>query len=68
MQGLPGRDERAYERQAGLVPTRRSGTPADVAKAVVFLASDAAGQVSGETLLVDGGLTKSLLALYARPN
>ena len=34
----------------------RLGTPADVAGAVSFLASDAAGYVTGETLHVNGGL------------
>jgi NAD(P)-dependent dehydrogenase (short-subunit alcohol dehydrogenase family) len=33
----------------------RFGTPRDVANAVVYLASDAAGFVTGETLVVDGG-------------
>lgn len=66
MQGLPPRDQRAYERQADLIPTRRSGTPEDVARTVVFLASDAARQINGETVLVDGALTKSVMDLYGR--
>ena len=32
-------------------------TPEDVAKAVVFLASDDASYVNAETLMVDGGAT-----------
>ena len=36
---------------------RRLGEPEDVAAAVAFLASDAAGYVTGQTLSVSGGLT-----------
>ncbi len=39
------------------VPMRRMGTPDDVAPAVVFLASDAAGYITGQTLSASGGLT-----------
>ncbi len=39
------------------VPARRAGTPEDVAACVSFLASPAAGYVTGTTLTVDGGLT-----------
>jgi 3-oxoacyl-[acyl-carrier protein] reductase len=39
------------------VPARRAGTPEDVAAAVRFLASDAAGYVTGTTVFVDGGLS-----------
>ncbi len=37
------------------VPLDRAGTPADVAPAYLFLASDAAAYVTGELLSVDGG-------------
>ncbi|MFT4923673.1 MAG: NAD(P)-dependent dehydrogenase (short-subunit alcohol dehydrogenase family) [Haloarculaceae archaeon] len=39
------------------VPMERFGTPDEVAKAVVFLASDLASYVNGEALVVDGGST-----------
>ena len=39
------------------VPMRRLGEPEDVAAAVAFLASDAAGYITGQTLSVSGGLT-----------
>jgi NAD(P)-dependent dehydrogenase (short-subunit alcohol dehydrogenase family) len=39
------------------VPAARSGDPAELAATVVFLASDAAGYITGQTLAVDGGVT-----------
>jgi 3-oxoacyl-[acyl-carrier protein] reductase len=39
------------------IPARRAGTPEDVAAAVRFLASDAAGYVTGTTVFVDGGMS-----------
>ena len=42
-------------RQAARIPLRRVGTPADVARAVVYLASADAAYVTGHMLLVDGG-------------
>ena len=39
------------------VPAGRPGDPAELAAAVVFLASPAAGYITGTTLVVDGGLT-----------
>jgi len=40
-----------------VIPWGRLGTPDDVAPAVVFLASDEAGYITGQTLSVAGGLT-----------
>jgi NAD(P)-dependent dehydrogenase (short-subunit alcohol dehydrogenase family) len=39
------------------VPAGRPGDPEELAAAVVFLASPAAGYITGTTLVVDGGLT-----------
>ena len=38
------------------VPAKRLGTPDDVAAAVVFLASDPAGYITGQTIHVNGGM------------
>ena len=38
-------------------PVGRAGQPADIAEAVLYLASDAAGFVTGTQLVVDGGIT-----------
>jgi 3-oxoacyl-[acyl-carrier protein] reductase len=39
------------------IPAKRVGDPEDVAAAVLFLSSRHAGYISGQTLVVDGGLT-----------
>ncbi len=41
----------------GLIPLKRGGTPADIANAVGFLASKEADYITGQTLIVDGGMT-----------
>jgi NAD(P)-dependent dehydrogenase (short-subunit alcohol dehydrogenase family) len=49
------------------IPLKRPGTPHDLDGAVVFLASDAAEYLTGQTLLIDGGITTgSTRALPAR--
>lgn len=40
------------------IPLGRIGTPEEVAEVCVFLASDAAGYVTGSTYFVDGGMSK----------
>ena len=49
-------------------PLGRIGTPDDVAAAVSYLASPAAGFVTGAVLPVDGGLSISSPAAWLRPD
>jgi 3-oxoacyl-[acyl-carrier protein] reductase len=44
----------AFER---FVPMGRNGRPTDIAAAFLFLASDEAAWITGQTLIVDGGMT-----------
>ncbi|MBW3538462.1 SDR family oxidoreductase [Candidatus Parcubacteria bacterium] len=41
------------------VPMGRSGTPKDIGDAMVFLASDKASYITGQTLIVDGAFSKA---------
>lgn len=52
-----GSGERFIDALTKAVPMRRLATPDDVAPAIVFLASDDAGFITGQTLSVSGGLT-----------
>ena len=49
-------DEDSRQALCDETPLGRMGTPAEVAAAVVFLASDAAGFITGQVIGVDGGL------------
>jgi 3-oxoacyl-[acyl-carrier protein] reductase len=41
---------------SGQIPLERLGKPADIAGAVAFLASDAAAYITGQVIVVDGGM------------
>lgn len=49
-----------YERWAADVPLRRIGRPQEIADAIVWLASERASYITGQTLLVDGGSYRGL--------
>ena len=49
--------QKLYDSLTRAIPLRRIAQPDDIAPAVVFLASDAAAYITGQTLSVSGGLT-----------
>jgi 3-oxoacyl-[acyl-carrier protein] reductase len=42
------------------VPLKRPGTPEEVANLVVFLASDLSTYITGTTIAIDGGMTRTI--------
>ena len=61
------KDPELKAKREGMVPLRRIGRPQDIADAAIWLASDRAGYVSGEEILIDGGLQRNLMTLIPRP-
>jgi 3-oxoacyl-[acyl-carrier protein] reductase len=57
---MSGSPEEAEATAAREVPAGRMGTPEEMAAAAVFFCSARASYVTGETLAVDGGLTRSI--------
>ncbi len=49
-------DEKTVQSWRDAIPLKRGGTPADVANACLFLASDLSGYITGQVLHVDGGM------------
>jgi 3-oxoacyl-[acyl-carrier protein] reductase len=49
------------DRFAGKIPLRKVGNPADYGSLAAFLASEAAGYITGETVLIDGGEYSSVM-------
>jgi NAD(P)-dependent dehydrogenase (short-subunit alcohol dehydrogenase family) len=50
--------------KAPFIPLGRLAGPADIASVVSFLASDDAGYVTGQNIVVDGGFLNNTFALY----
>lgn len=50
-------DDRTRNNMVASIPWKRWGLPADIANAVVFLASEKADYITGQTIVVDGGWT-----------
>ncbi|HUZ47923.1 MAG TPA: glucose 1-dehydrogenase [Terriglobia bacterium] len=68
---IPGFNEKdAQETAREKVPAARYGTPLDVAKLAVFLCSEDAGFIVGQTLVIDGGTTSlmSLISDFRNPS
>ncbi len=64
-EGLGELGEEYRRKIEAMIPLKRLGKPEDVAYAVLFLASEEAGYITGQTLVVDGGqvLPETSLAL-----
>jgi NAD(P)-dependent dehydrogenase (short-subunit alcohol dehydrogenase family) len=60
-------DPAARRQRQSYVPLGRLGRAEDIAEAVLFLASPEAGYITGQTLVVDGGITRGALAQLSRP-
>ncbi len=60
-------DDRIRRRRAASVPLGRLGTAQDVADAILFLLSGEAAYINGTELLVDGGVTSSIIGTLPRP-
>ena len=52
--------EEIYQRWAADVPLKRLGKPEEIADAIIWLASERASYVTGQTILVDGGIYKGM--------
>jgi 3-oxoacyl-[acyl-carrier protein] reductase len=54
---LASMNEPARDKLTSKIPARRTGRPADIAEAPAFLASEAAGYITGVVLDVDRGIS-----------
>ncbi len=64
-EGLAEMGPEYKEKMEASIPLRRLGSVADIGNAALFLATDEAGYITGQTIVVDGGqiLPESLMAL-----
>ena len=59
-------DNKVRALRGGAVPSGRLGEADDIANAVLFLDSDSASYINGHNLVVDGGVTSSVIAQLPR--
>jgi NAD(P)-dependent dehydrogenase (short-subunit alcohol dehydrogenase family) len=57
MEYLTGSEKETKEHMMSMIPMKRIAEPEDMAEAVVWLCSDAAGFITGHAMPVDGGMT-----------
>jgi NAD(P)-dependent dehydrogenase (short-subunit alcohol dehydrogenase family) len=60
-------DPAVLKKRESILPARRISGPPDIAEVVVYLSSARAGYVTGQDVLVDGGLSAAWLTLVPRP-
>ena len=60
-------DPKTKAAREAVVPLRRIGRVEDIAEAVLFFASDRAGYVTGQEVIVDGGYDQTLMSHVPRP-
>jgi 3-oxoacyl-[acyl-carrier protein] reductase len=67
-EGLAEMGQEYRKQMEASIPLKRLGTVADIGNAALFLATDEAGYITGQTIVVDGGqiLPESLMALEAQ--
>jgi len=59
-ENIEGGDPELFSFAMGLNPTKRMGTPEEIAAGVVFISSPLASRVSGANFLIDGALTRGI--------
>jgi 3-oxoacyl-[acyl-carrier protein] reductase len=67
-EGLAELGQQYREKMESMIPQRRLGSVEDIGHAALFLATDEAGYITGQTIVVDGGqvLPEGLMALEAQ--
>jgi NAD(P)-dependent dehydrogenase (short-subunit alcohol dehydrogenase family) len=60
-------DPDVVRRREQLIPAGRISAPRDLANVITFLASDRSDYINGEDVMVDGGVSRTLLNLVPRP-
>ena len=50
--------EEIKQQMLQMIPLKKFGNPEDVANTVVYLASDMSSYITGQTIIVDGGMVR----------